>query len=52
MDTNATESAGRGWRHKLRELFGIDPRTPDFWRASLDILRARIDQFVALAPSP
>lgn len=30
--------------------FGIDITTPDFWRASLDVIRARIDQFEALAP--
>ena len=29
--------------------FGIDIRTPDFWRASLDVIRERIDAFEQLA---
>jgi pepF/M3 family oligoendopeptidase len=29
--------------------FGIDIRTPDFWRASLDVIRERIDAFEVLA---
>jgi pepF/M3 family oligoendopeptidase len=29
--------------------FGIDIRTPDFWRASLDVIRSRIDAFETLA---
>jgi pepF/M3 family oligoendopeptidase len=29
--------------------FGIDIRTPDFWRASLDVIRERIDAFEELA---
>lgn len=29
--------------------FGIDIRTPEFWRASIDVIRERIDAFVALA---
>jgi pepF/M3 family oligoendopeptidase len=29
--------------------FGIDIRTPEFWRASLDVLRERIDAFEQLA---
>jgi oligoendopeptidase F len=36
----------------LAAEFGIDLRAPDFRRASLDFLCARIDQFVALAPIP
>ncbi|MEX2394463.1 MAG: M3 family oligoendopeptidase [Actinomycetota bacterium] len=28
--------------------FGIDVRTPDFWRSSLDVLRGQIDDFVTL----
>jgi oligoendopeptidase F len=31
--------------------FGIDIRTPDFWRASLDVIRERIDAFEQLATS-
>jgi oligoendopeptidase F len=27
---------------------GIDTRAPEFWRASLDIIRADIDRFEAL----
>jgi oligoendopeptidase F len=33
----------------LAARFGIDIRTPAFWRASLDVLRQRIDEFAALA---
>jgi oligoendopeptidase F len=32
----------------LAARFGIDLRSPDFWRASLAVMRARIDQFEAL----
>ena len=31
--------------------FGIDIRTPEFWRASLDVIRERIDAFEQLAAS-
>jgi pepF/M3 family oligoendopeptidase len=29
--------------------FGIDVRTPDFWRSSLDVVRERVDEFERLA---
>ena len=32
----------------LAGRFGIDIRTPDFWRRSLDVIRADIDRFEAL----
>jgi pepF/M3 family oligoendopeptidase len=32
----------------LASRFGIDVRTPEFWRASLDIIRADIDRFEQL----
>jgi len=32
----------------LAERFGIDLRTPAFWHASLNIVRGRIDRFIAL----
>ncbi len=32
----------------LAARFGIDIRTPDFWRASLDVVRQDIDRFEAL----
>jgi pepF/M3 family oligoendopeptidase len=32
----------------LAARFGIDTRSPDFWRSSLDIIRADIDRFEAL----
>jgi len=32
----------------LASRFGIDIRTPDFWRSSLDIIRADVDQFESL----
>lgn len=35
----------------LAQRFGIDIRTPPFWRASLDIVRADIDRFAELVQS-
>jgi oligoendopeptidase F len=32
----------------LAKRFGIDIQTPDFWRASLDLIRADIDLFESL----
>ena len=34
---------------ELASRFGIDLRDLGFWRSSLDVIRARIDDFVALA---
>jgi oligoendopeptidase F len=31
--------------------FGIDVRSPDFWRSSLDVIRERIAEFERLATS-
>lgn len=42
-------STGLGEAAELAARFGIDVRSVDFWTASLDVLRARIDQYVALA---
>lgn len=36
----------------LAGRFGIDVRTPDFWRSSLDIIRADIDRFERLIAPP
>jgi oligoendopeptidase F len=33
---------------ELAARFGIDIRTPDFWRASLDVVRADIERFESL----
>lgn len=41
-------SAGMADAASLAGRFGIDIRTPDFWRASLDIVRADVDRFEAL----
>lgn len=41
-------STGLGDAATLASRFGIDIRTPDFWRASLDILREDINKFEAL----
>ncbi len=41
--TGADDAAG------LCARFGIDIRTPEFWTASLDVIRDRIDAFVELA---
>ncbi|GIV98393.1 MAG: oligoendopeptidase F [Herpetosiphonaceae bacterium] len=42
-------STGMGEAAELAARFGIDIRTPDFWRSSLDIIRAHIDRFEVLA---
>jgi oligoendopeptidase F len=42
-------ATGLGEAAELAARFGIDVRSVDFWTASLDVLRGRIDEFVALA---
>ena len=42
-------ATGLGEADELAARFGIDVRSVDFWTASLDVLRARIDDFVAAA---
>ena len=39
---------GMGNAADLAARFGIDIRSADFWEASLDVLRADIEKFVAL----
>jgi oligoendopeptidase F len=39
---------GLGEAGSLAERFGIDVRSTEFWTASLDVLRERIDDFVSL----
>jgi pepF/M3 family oligoendopeptidase len=39
---------GMGQAAELADQFGLDIRQPAFWQASLDVLRADIDRFVAL----
>lgn len=39
---------GMGWAAELANRFGIDIQTPDFWRASLDVIRADINRFESL----
>lgn len=41
-------STGMGHAAELAARFGIDIRRPDFWRASLDVVRADIERFEAL----
>ncbi len=41
-------STGRASAAELAAEFGIDLRSPGFWRRSLDLLRADIDRFAAL----
>lgn len=41
-------STGMGDAATLAQRFGIDVRSVDFWTASLDVLRRRIDAFAAL----
>jgi pepF/M3 family oligoendopeptidase len=43
-------ATGRADAATLAAQVGIDIRTPDFWRASLDMIREDIDAFVALVP--
>jgi oligoendopeptidase F len=42
-------STGSADAASLCARFDIDIRTPDFWRASLDVVRGKIDRFVELA---
>jgi pepF/M3 family oligoendopeptidase len=42
-------STGSADAATLCARFGIDIRTPDFWRASLDVVREKIDAFEELA---
>jgi len=46
---NLLSSTGLANAADLAARFQIDIRTPDFWRGSLDVIRADIDRFVALA---
>jgi oligoendopeptidase F len=39
---------GMGNAADLAARFGINIRTPDFWEASLDVLRADVDKFEQL----
>ncbi len=41
-------STGLGDAAELGARFGIDTRSPDFWRASLDVIRGEIRQFETL----
>lgn len=41
-------STGLGNAAELAARFGIDTRSPDFWRSSLDVLRADIARFASL----
>jgi oligoendopeptidase F len=41
-------STGLGNAAELAARFGIDTRSPDFWRSSLDVLRADIARFESL----
>jgi pepF/M3 family oligoendopeptidase len=45
-------STGMADATTLAARFGIDIRTPDFWHASLDVIRADIDRFEALVAAP
>ncbi len=41
-------STGRADAASLAARFGIDIRTPDFWRSSLDVIRTDVDRFETL----
>ena len=41
-------ATGRADAAELAARFGIDIRTPEFWRASLDVIRADVDRFEEL----
>jgi oligoendopeptidase F len=42
-------STGRADAATLAARFGIDIRSPEFWRSSLDVIRAEIDRYCASA---
>ena len=42
-------STGMADAAPLAARFGIDIRSPDFWRASLDVIRGEIDRYCASA---
>jgi pepF/M3 family oligoendopeptidase len=44
-------STGMDSAAALAQRFGIDIRSPQFWRASLDVCRERVDEFEALVGS-
>ena len=44
-------STGLGSAADLAGRFGIDVRSTDFWTSSLDVIRARIDEFCTLSAS-
>ena len=44
-------SCGLGDAATLASEFGIDTTTPEFWRASLDIIREQIAEFDSLVPA-
>ncbi len=46
---NLLSSTGMGDAHELASRFGIDVRSADFWRGSLDVIKADIDRFETLA---
>jgi oligoendopeptidase F len=41
-------STGQGTAADLAARFGIDLRSPDFWEGSLEVIREKIDRYVAL----
>jgi oligoendopeptidase F len=45
-------STGLGNAAELAARFGIDTRAPDFWRSSLDVIRADIARFESLVGRP
>ena len=45
-------STGLGNAAELAARFGIDTRAPDFWRSSLDVIRADIARFESLVGQP
>jgi len=45
-------STGLGNAAELADRFGIDTRAPDFWRSSLDVIRADIARFESLIGQP
>jgi oligoendopeptidase F len=35
----------------LAGRFGIETRTPDFWRSSFEVIRRQVDRFEAMTPA-
>ena len=44
---NLLASTGEGTASELASRFGIDLRSPEFWKSSLDVIGKRIDRYLS-----